>query len=630
MKASVRAVAALLLLSLLLTVAPVNAAALARIGMQPVSVRRIDGLTDSFILGADISSLLSLEAGGRVFYGFDRREQDLLQTLSESGVNYIRVRVWNDPFDAYGRGYGGGNCTVDTAITLGRRAAAYGMDLLVDFHYSDFWADPAKQQAPKAWQGMSFDEKSDAIYAYTADSIRRIQKSGVTLGMVQIGNETTGGFCGETDPARRYALMRTASRAVRDTDAGIRIAVHFTNPEKKLFADYARELQTYDVDYDIFAASFYPEYHGTADNLKEQLGAVHELTGKQVMIAETAWDHDSDVIGAYQRSVQGQADEVADCVRVMTGLGDYAIGVFYWEPAWIDVPGETEAERSAIREACGAGWASAFAGSYDPDDAGRYYGATACIPGALFDPDGYPLESLKTFLYLRQGTAYQPENLIDDSSFEEGGIGEWQITEAVKGTVNISDDPSDAREGRRSLHFWSKKAVSFTVSRTLTDLHQGSYSFSLFAHGGDTGEHAEFKIFAVSGGRRYEQHFTLDGWRNWKVPLIGGVFCDDAAITVGIEVSADAGAWGSFDCAALIREPSVFLRGDADGDGTVTIFDVTAIQRTLVKLPVAVIDAAAADINGCGGPDAADAALIQRYLIGAENLFGVGCTVYGE
>lgn len=93
----------------------------------------------------------------------------------------------------------------------------------------------------------------------------------------------------------------------------------------------------------------------------------------------------------------------------MTELGDYAIGVFYWEPAWIDVPGDSEEEKNNKRERYGAGWASSYAGAYDPNDAGKYYGGTGCIPTALFDPDGYPLESLKTFLYVRYGTKSDSE-----------------------------------------------------------------------------------------------------------------------------------------------------------------------------------------------------------------------------
>ena len=88
----------------------------------------------------------------------------------------------------------------------------------------------------------------------------------------------------------------------------------------------------------------------------------------------------------------------------MNELGDYAVGVFYWEPAWIDVPGANESEKTENREKYGAGWASSYAGEYDPEDAGRYYGATSCITTSLFDPEGHPLESLKTFLFVKYGT----------------------------------------------------------------------------------------------------------------------------------------------------------------------------------------------------------------------------------
>lgn len=379
-----------------------------------VSVSKISGISDSFIMGVDISSLLSLEESGRVFYGFDGREQDVFKTLGEAGVNYIRVRVWNDPFDENGNGYGGGNCTVDTAIALGKRAAEQGMGLFVDFHYSDFWADPGKQQAPKAWENMSLDEKTGAIYDFTVQSITRIREAGVRIGMVQIGNETTGGFCGESDRAAMYRLMGTAAQAVRDVDKDILIAVHYTNPENKRYAAYAGELKEYSVDYDVFATSYYPAYHGTLENLKEQLSAVRTVSGKQVMIAETSWAYSSADTGPYKSNVQGQADAIADCVQTMVDME--GLGVFYWEPAWIDVPGEDWKDVQRKREMYGAGWASAYAGSYDPDDAGKYYGGTACIPTALFDPDGHPLESLKTFLYVRRGT----EGLSQNGQLVEG------------------------------------------------------------------------------------------------------------------------------------------------------------------------------------------------------------------
>lgn len=386
---------------------------------QPgIKVKKVEHLRDEFILGADVSSLFALERSGTVFYGFDGQRQDLLKTLHEAGVNYIRVRVWNDPYDAEGNGYGGGNCDLENAIALGQRAADYGMGLLVDFHYSDFWADPAKQQTPKAWAGMNLEEKKQAIHDYTLSSLKQLRDAGVTVGMVQIGNETTGGFCGEFTAQGQYELMAVAAEAVRSVDPQILIAVHYTNPEKKNYAYYAEKLDAYHVDYDVFATSYYPFWHGTLENLTHQLRQIIDHYGKKVMVAETSWaytgadtdDHRNSVGQSiagempYAFSVQGQADALSAVIDAMAQLGEDALGVFYWEPAWIAVPGDSWEERLEKWEACGSGWASSYAGEYDPDDAGRYYGGSACDNQALFNADGHPLESLMTFTYVRTGT----------------------------------------------------------------------------------------------------------------------------------------------------------------------------------------------------------------------------------
>ena len=518
-----------------------------------LTIPKVEGLADDFMMGVDISSLISLEASGRVFYGFDGKQQDIFKTLSQAGINYIRVRVWNDPFDAQGNGYGGGNCTVDTAIALGKRAAEYGMGLMVDFHYSDFWADPGKQQAPKAWANMTVDQKAKAMYDFTVESIEKIQAQGIKIGMVQVGNETTGGICGEKSEANIYKLLKSAAEAVRDTNPEILIGIHYTNPEKKAYSYYANCLKNYGVDYDVFASSYYPEYHGTMANLKEQLAAVHNIGGKKVMIAETSWSYSSDIAGAYQNSVQGQADEIRACVNAMKELGDYAIGVFYWEPAWIDVPGNSEAEKHNKREQYGAGWASSYAGSYDPNDAGKYYGATACVPTSLFSPDGYPLESLKAFYFVREGTKETAKNYVKNPSFEESDTSMWKIIEAVKSTTDFQEKQEDAKEGVKALHFWSDQPVEFCAEQTVTALEKGKYQFSLSVQGDGAGENAVLLIYVISDGKRYEQTFLLAGWLNWQVPSIQDISCNSGTMKVGIEIKAAEGAWGTIDCVELVR-----------------------------------------------------------------------------
>ena len=106
-------------------------------------VKKVDNLAEDFIMGMDASSVIAEEASGVKYYNYSGQEQDVFQTLAQSGINYIRVRVWNDPYDKDGNGYGGGNCDIENAVEIGKRATQYGMKLLVNFHYSDFWADPA-------------------------------------------------------------------------------------------------------------------------------------------------------------------------------------------------------------------------------------------------------------------------------------------------------------------------------------------------------------------------------------------------------------------------------------------------------------------------------------------------------
>lgn len=152
---------------------------------------------DDFIRGVDVSTVISLEKSGVVFRDFDGNEADLFKVLRDNGVNYIRVRVWVNPYDDNGNSFGGGNNDLQTAIEIGKRAAKYDLPLLVDFHYSDFWADPQKQKAPRAWENFSVEQKCDAIYDFTKSSLKELRKNGAIIGMVQVGNETTTGMCGE-------------------------------------------------------------------------------------------------------------------------------------------------------------------------------------------------------------------------------------------------------------------------------------------------------------------------------------------------------------------------------------------------------------------------------------------------
>ena len=394
-------------------------------------VKKVENLPEDFILGMDASCVPALEAGGVKYYDHEGVEKSAYQILSENGINYIRVRVWNDPFDGSGNGYGGGNCDIENAIAIGKVATEHGMKLLVNFHYSDFWADPGKQMVPKAWKGMDIDAKSEALYQYTKESLQKLVDAGVDVGMVQIGNETNGVMCGESSSAlggwkKIMQLMSAGSKAVREVCPDALVAVHFANPEKAdSYISYGKNLDYYQVDYDVFASSYYPFWHGTLENLSSVLSQIAETYGKKVMVAETSYAYtaeDTDFFGNtigdgggivknYPFTQQGQANLVRDVIDTVANHTTNGIGVFYWEGTWISAGGQTYEENAALWEKYGSGWATSYAAEYDPDDAGQWYGGCSVDNQTFFDANGHATEALKVFALVRTGN--EVENKAD-------------------------------------------------------------------------------------------------------------------------------------------------------------------------------------------------------------------------
>ena len=428
-------VTVLLAVSILLTACGTNTGKGNNVKSDSLYVKKVDNLPKDFIMGMDASCVPALEKGGVKYFDHEGIEKDVYEILSENGINYIRVRVWNDPFDAEGHGYGGGNCDIENAIAIGQRATAAGMKLLVNFHYSDFWADPGKQMVPKAWKGMDIDTKCDALYQYTKDCLQKLVDAGVDVGMVQIGNETNGSLCGENSTAlggwkRIMQLMSAGSKAVREVCPDALVAVHFANPENAdSYVSYGKNLDYYQVDYDVFASSYYPYWHGTLENLSQVLTKIAQTYNKKVMVMETSYaytmedtDFSGNTIGEggghllnYPCTLQGQANLVRDVIDTVAQIPN-GIGVFYWEGTWIAAGGKSWEENAALWEKNGSGWASSYAAEYDPEDAGKWYGGCAVDNQAFFTPDGKALESLKVFRLVRTGNKVENKpDAIEDT-----------------------------------------------------------------------------------------------------------------------------------------------------------------------------------------------------------------------
>lgn len=444
-----------------------------------IVVQKVENLPADFVNGVDVSSVLALEDSGVVFRDEAGQPADLFDVLADHGITDVRIRVWNDPHDANGNGYGGGSVDVDRAVEIGERATDAGLGVLVDFHYSDFWADPGKQKAPKAWAAMTVAQKAVATKDFTTDALQQMKDAGVDVEMVQVGNETNNGVAGVTGIADMSKIFSAGSAAVRSVFPEALVAVHFTNPETaNRYSGLAAGLAANNVDYDVFASSYYPYWHGTLSNLTSVLKQVADTYGKKVMVAETSWAYtleDGDGHGnvidlpseatQYPVSVQGQATAVRDVIQAVANVGAAGIGVFYWEPAWLPVgpPSQLEANK-VLWERDGSGWATSFAGEYDPADAGVWYGGSAWDNQALFAHDGTPLESLNVFSYARTG-AVAPREVtdVDDPAvtFTEGQA--ITLPATVKVSYNDGSSEQQAVEWSSSAS-WIKGAGTYKIA----------------------------------------------------------------------------------------------------------------------------------------------------------------------
>ena len=422
----------------------------------PIDVTKVNNLSSDFIMGMDISSMISELQSGVVYRDYDGNElktlDDICRFIKEQGINHIRVRVWNNPYDANGNGYGGGNNDVAKAKEFADACRNAGLKMLVDFHCSDLWTDPGKQQEPKAWKGYTLEQKKEALNTYITESLNTIDPSKDVVDMVQVGNETTGGFIGETNVSNMCVLFSAGAAGVEMYNPDVKVVIHVESPHKGTMVTWAGNLQDNNVDYDILATSYYPYWHGTLDNLKQQFETVKNTYHKDVMVAETSYaytledsdGHDNTVrVGNNDNGAdttepfteQGQATAIRNLINTVNEAG--GLGVYYWEPAWLTV-GNTKGltgdaynaqvkENQEKWEKYGSGWASSYANEYDSKDAGKWYGGSAVDNEAMFYPDGTATPALHVWNYVKTGAV---SNLVSVEGFDS----------ALKQTITAGSD----------------------------------------------------------------------------------------------------------------------------------------------------------------------------------------------
>ena len=406
---------------------------------QKVTIKKVKGMSESSIRGMDISSYLALKKAGVKYYDYEGNETPLLKVLHDNGINYIRIRIWNDPFNADGETYGGGGNDVSTGVEIAKEAAQYDMKVLLDFHYSDFWAEPAVQLIPKAWKKdvNNTEKMCSDVYDFTKESIQKFKDGGANIGMVQVGNEITNGLLGiysNRDKGESFNViwgdkkkstevnkyLKAGIKAVRECTPQALVALHLETPNVWKYKTIMNTWKRDNVDYDVLGSSYYPFWSIAAKaNTPKTLKDVQTLAasyGKMFAVFETSWVNslndgdgtpnsigDSTNTGAYEVGPQGQVNELTDLYDTVLSQ-DNGLGTFYWEGAWIPVKaGWTNWEyNKQIADQYGTGWASKGALGYFPDSKMYYkgkaaWGGTSWDNQALFDINGYPLQSLKFY-----------------------------------------------------------------------------------------------------------------------------------------------------------------------------------------------------------------------------------------
>lgn len=574
-----------------------------------------ENASPSFIKGADISSLEAVEDYGGKFYDFNGEETDAIGFLMENGCNYFRLRVWNNPtksFDA------GDYCSPEHTVEMAKRIKEAGGNYLLDFHYSDWWADPSNQTVPAVWQGLSEEELVQVVYDFTKEVLVMLEEAGAYPDMVQIGNEIGNGMLwsyGSTDhPETLAALINSGIKAVRDTTPEgkeTKVMIHvqdggFVGETETFFT----MLEQYGVtDYDVVGLSYYPYWHGTFADLKDNINNVYKKFGKQVIVAETAYpftyanaDNKRNMVMESETATVGFAAseenqrKVFELVMNSVATTEGGLGVFYWEPAWLAVEGAgvgkgsgNEWENQALFDFEGKALEAVKAFGFEPgtmsgdevlyvypfsnvqidknavgEEVLKDLPATAKVlysDGSIKEVAvEWNLDSRKDITDTRvayTGTAAgmtvsAGAVLIDKYSlsnlgFEDGLTG-WTVSGDTEAGWVAKGDAGCPKEGEYSFAFWDSGSFTVDVYRYVKITESGQYNLEAWSEG-KNGTRLLVTLYIADENGKYldSESFQNAGWAVWKNPCVTATLTEGDIIRIGAKIQGVPDDWGALD-----------------------------------------------------------------------------------
>lgn len=278
-----------------------------------------------FAKGADVSWLTEMEKAGLKFYDAEGKARECMELLRESGMNSVRLRVWVHPSDGW--------CNAEDVLVKAWRAQRLGMRILIDFHYSDSWADPGQQNKPAAWADLDFNELKEALATHTAEVLTLLKENSIDVEWIQIGNETMNGMLWEdgklTENMDNYAQLNNAGYdAAKGVYPEAKVMIHFDRGHRNdMYRVRLDGLKQKGAKWDVIGMSLYPE----TSNWQELTEACYnnmldmvKTYGSEVMICEVgmSWD-EAETAKLFLTELIKKTREVP---------GNKGLGVFYWEP----------------------------------------------------------------------------------------------------------------------------------------------------------------------------------------------------------------------------------------------------------------------------------------------------------
>ena len=287
---------------------------------------------NTFWLGADISGTTQLESNGEKLYNAKGEIRENTALMKELGLNAVRLRVWVNPR--------GGWSGAEDVLEMAKRAKYYDMAIMIDFHYSDWWADPGKQHIPAAWQYMSYDEMKNALAQHTEDVLSLLKKNNIDVKWVQVGNETTNGFLWPmgraSDNMEKYAgFTEVGYQAVKKVYPNAQVIIHIDGGcDQKRYDFIFDGLKKFGAHYDMIGLSVYPYWDVVAKLESDWKGSVRDFTanvkhlyekyGKETMVVETGAES--------KHPKEGYIIMKAVINAAKNDCGGHCHGVFYWAP----------------------------------------------------------------------------------------------------------------------------------------------------------------------------------------------------------------------------------------------------------------------------------------------------------